>query len=212
MMAVIVSGAMPTRASRATVSRTPKPQSISRRVVPASTSRPFPSLPLPRQAKRTLLELILEQREDLLAVRRAVHDAGGILHRHQAAGIGLRHHNPVLFRLFRLLGLPELDLGHRIGEPAFRFFLRQVRIRIADEIKSLRTVAIDDGEAGAIERESDAAPRQLPPPSAPACRRRSSGVPETLPRARDSAASASNSSLHRLPVKSWSAIASRRGG
>src|ERR1700730_2466721 len=98
MMAVSVSGPTPMRASLATVSRMPKPQSISTRVAPASTRRPLPSLPLPRQAKRTLLELILEQREDPFAVRRIVHGAGRILHRHQAAGIGLRYHYPVLFR------------------------------------------------------------------------------------------------------------------
>ena len=43
----------PSRARRATVSRMPKPQSISTRVPPASTTRPLPSLPLPREAKRT---------------------------------------------------------------------------------------------------------------------------------------------------------------
>src|SRR5437868_8716728 len=135
MMALIVSGVTRMRASLATVSRMPKPQSISSRVAPTSTSRPLPSLPLPRQAKRTLLELILEQGEDSFAVRRAVGGAGRILHRHQAAGIGLRYHHPVLLRLLGLLGLPELKLGERIVQPALLFFLRQVGIRIADVIE-----------------------------------------------------------------------------
>src|SRR6266851_3636380 len=161
MMAVMVSGAMPMRASLATVARIPKPQTMSTRVAPASTSRPLPSLPLPRQAKRTLLELILEQRKDPFAVCRTVRDASRILHRHQAAGIGLRYHYPVLFGFLRLLGLPELKLVERVGQPALLFFLGKVRIRIADEIESFRTVAIDDRKAGAIEREPDAAPRAV---------------------------------------------------
>src|SRR6202790_4960556 len=158
MMAVIVSGATPMRASLATVSRMPKPQSMSTRVVPASTSRPLPSLPLPRQAKRTLLELILEQRKDPFAVCRTVRVAGRILHRHQAAGIGLRYHYPVLFRFLRLLGLPGRELVERVRQPGFLLFPGKVRIRVADEIESFRTVAIDDRKAGAIEREPDAAP------------------------------------------------------
>src|ERR1700682_5751536 len=163
MRAVTASGATPMRASLATVSRMPKPQSMSTRVAPASTSRPLPSLPLPRQAKRTLLKLVLEQREDLLAVGRTVRDARGILHRHQAAGIGLRYHYPILFRLRdRIGGLPELNLGDRLRQPAVVFFPgSQVRIRVADKIQSFRTVTIDDGKAGAIEREPDATPRAV---------------------------------------------------
>src|ERR1700682_1791371 len=162
MRAVTVSGSTPMRASLATVSRMPKPQSMSTRVAPASTSRPLPSLPLPRQAKRTLLELVLEQREDLLAVRRAVRDARGILHRHQAAGIGLRYHYPILFRLRYRIGLPKLNLGDRLRQPAVVFFAgSQVRIRVADKIQSFRSVTIDDGKAGAIEREPDATPRAV---------------------------------------------------
>src|ERR1022692_282959 len=162
MMALIDSRETPIRASLATASRMPKPQSINTRVAPASTRRPLPSLPLPRQAKRTLLELILEQREDLLAVRRVIRDAGGILHCHQAGGIGLRHDYPILFRRLRLVGLPELQLLHRSLEPPFVLLLLfEIRIRIADKIKSLRTVAIDDGEASAIEREPNATPRTV---------------------------------------------------
>src|SRR2546423_6879031 len=146
-MAAIVSGATPMRASLATVSRRPKPQSISTRVEPASTRRPLPSLPLPRQAKRTLLQLILEQGEDPLAVRRAVRGARGILHCHQAARIGLRHHHAVLLRLLGLLRLPELHLVDRIGEPPLFFFLRKVRIRGADVIEALRTIAVADRKA-----------------------------------------------------------------
>src|SRR5450432_258168 len=86
-MASRESGATPMRASRAAVSRTPNPQSIMMRVEPASTTSPLPSLPLPIEAKRindlhrfALLELVLEQREDLLARRRFVGDAARILH------------------------------------------------------------------------------------------------------------------------------------
>src|SRR3977135_2355583 len=136
MIAVTLSASTPSRARRATASRMPKPQSISTRVVPASTSRPLPSLPLPRQAKRTLLELILEQRKDPFAICRTVRVAGRILHRHQAARIGLRYHYPVLFRFLGLLGLPELKLVEGVGQPAFLFFPGKVRIRIADEIES----------------------------------------------------------------------------
>src|SRR5450755_289343 len=162
MMASIDSGRTPIRASLATVSRMPKPQSINTRVAPASTSRPLPSLPLPRQAKRTLLELILEQREDLVAVRRVIRGTGGILHRHQAGGIGLRHDHTVLFRLLGGVGLPELELLDRILEPTVVLLLLfEIRIRIADKIESLRTVAIDDGKASAIERESNATPRAV---------------------------------------------------
>src|SRR5438477_9414319 len=131
MMAVIVSGATPMRASLATVSRMPNPQSMSTRVAPASTSRPLPSLPLPRQAKRTLLELILEQRKDPFAVCRTVRGAGRILYRHQAAGIGLRYHYPVLFRFLRLPGLPALMLAGRVGPPALSLFLSKPRIVVA---------------------------------------------------------------------------------
>src|ERR1700682_1636653 len=163
MRAVTVSGSTPMRASLATVSRMPKPQSMSTRVAPASTSRPLPSLPLPRQAKRTLLELVLEQREDLLAVGRTVRDARGILHRHQAAGTGLRYHYPILFRLRgRIGGLPELNLRDRLRQPAVVFFPgSQVWIRVAEKIQSFGTVTIDDGKAGAIEREPDSTPRAV---------------------------------------------------
>ena len=50
-----------------------------------------------------LLELILEQREDLLAVRALVGRAVRILHGHEAARVGRRDGDPVL------LGL--LDVG-----------------------------------------------------------------------------------------------------
>src|SRR5207244_13615631 len=119
MIAVTVSGATPIRASRATVSRTPKPQSISTRVAPTSTSRPLPSLPLPSDAKRIppspawskrawarSLELVLQQREYLVAVGRAVGDARGVLDRNDGGGIGLSPDNAILPR-------PVLGAGRR---------------------------------------------------------------------------------------------------
>src|SRR5215212_8588533 len=111
-------GARPTRSSRALVSPSVKPQSIMTRVAPLSTTSPLPELPLPsevnlsmlprgvdrqrscpvqrpprcRSSRRCpLLELVVEEREDLLArgarFRRALH----VLHlhlRHARAGVG----------------------------------------------------------------------------------------------------------------------------
>ena len=56
------------------------------------------------------------------------------------------------------VGLPE----HQLVEEAL-VLLRAVGlgIGIADEIGALRAVAVDDGEADAVEREADAAPRAV---------------------------------------------------
>src|ERR1700694_4250627 len=169
MIAVTVSGATPIRASRATVSRTPKPQSISTRVAPTSTSRPLPSLPLPSDAKRMplsrawskrararSLELVLQQREDLVAVGRAIRDARRVLDRDDAGRIGLSHEGAILLRFFLVVALPELELI----EPAFLLGI-EVGVGIAHEVQPLGTVAVDDGEAGAVEREAYAPPRPI---------------------------------------------------
>src|SRR4029453_7196566 len=95
------SGATPSRSSRPAVSRTPNPQSMRMRVVPASTTSPLPSLPLPIDAKRISaarrsLQLILEQREDLLAVLRLVGRPGRVLHAHDGRRCFLDDLDPVL--------------------------------------------------------------------------------------------------------------------
>src|SRR5438445_9890277 len=101
------------RSRRITVSRTPNPQSMSTHVPPASTTRPFPSLPLPSDAKRMcaarLLQLVFEQRENLLAVGALVGGAVRVLHGHEAVRVGLGHGDPVLLGLVDVV-LPEHQL------------------------------------------------------------------------------------------------------
>src|SRR5437868_15051830 len=91
----ICEGLSPTRSRRALVSASVKPQSIITRVAPLSTTSPLPELPLPREVNLNttlprgvdrqlccpverpprcrdvrccpLLELVVEQRQDLLA-------------------------------------------------------------------------------------------------------------------------------------------------
>src|SRR5438477_5762010 len=158
-IAVRSPGRSPRRAMRATVSRMPNPQSTSTRVAPFSTTSPLPSLPLPREAKRTrappLLQLVFEKRQDLLAGNALVGRPARILHGHHAARVGLRDGDPVLLGFF-VLALPE----HEFVQEAF--VLRgRLRIGVADEILALRAVAIDDGEADPIERQANAAPRAI---------------------------------------------------
>src|SRR5512132_884557 len=167
--ALIVSGATPRRASRATVSRTAKPQSMRTRVSPTSTTRPLPSLPLPSDAKRIgrsrrpcrLLELVAQQRQDALARLRAIRVARRILAAHGALRRGLDDLDPVLFRLVLVVGLPERQ---ELRQKAFLAVLaRHVGVGIgeAHEIDSGRAIAIDDGEAAAVERETHATPRAI---------------------------------------------------
>src|SRR4029077_5227606 len=113
-IAVSDDGARPKRPRRRAVPRTPNPQSISIRVPPASTTRPLPSLPLPREAKRMpcaapLLELVAQEREDLLAGCALVGGAVRVLNGHEAARIGFRDVDPVLLDLLGV-GLPEHEL------------------------------------------------------------------------------------------------------
>src|SRR5512137_1464622 len=94
-IAVIDDGASPSRPRRVAAPRTPNPQSISTRVPPDSTTSPLPSLPLPRDAKRMraapLLELIAQERGDLLAGRALVGGAVRVLHGHETAWGCIRH-------------------------------------------------------------------------------------------------------------------------
>src|SRR3954468_16717733 len=163
-MAESDSGSPPIRWSRIAVSRTPKPQSIKTRVVPASTMSPLPSLPLPIDAKRIrawrLLELVLEEGEYLFAVLRAIRIALRILHTHDARRRNFDDLDPVLLRLVLVVGLPEHEFRHPTLL-AIPFRHVGVGIGIANEIDAGRTIAVDDGEARAVEGEPDAAPRAI---------------------------------------------------
>src|SRR6188474_141487 len=152
-------GARPRRPRRVAVSRTPNPQSIMTREVPASTTSPLPSLPLPNDAKRisvrASLQLVLEQREDPVARRRLVRRTLRILHRHEAARRGLDDRDPVLLGLLGFVLAPE----RKFREPALVALVDVgVGIRIANEIEAIAAVAVHDREPAAVEREPDAAP------------------------------------------------------
>src|SRR5215510_13397062 len=156
MIAERHSASNPSRARRAAVSLTPKPQSIRTRVEPASTMSPLPSLPLPIDAKRIklfcLFELVLEERENLLAVLRAIGLAFRVLHAYDARRRCFDDLDPILFRLVLLVGFPE----HELREPAFRSVLLghfRIGIGVANEIDTRRAIAVDNGEARAVERE-----------------------------------------------------------
>src|SRR3990172_3490909 len=159
-------GARPRRVSRRSVSSVENPQSTRMRVEPASTTRPFPSLPLPSDAKRTAvtrsavrapspasLQLIVEEREDLL--RRTGRVGLAVLAEHLDLGVvgdALDDHL-ILHRLRRLVGPPERELV----EPPVLLVVGR-RIDVAHEVDALRPVAVLDGEADAVERQADAAP------------------------------------------------------
>src|SRR5262245_9668437 len=99
------------------------------RVPPASTTRPLPSLPLPIDAKRIgcgsagrgdasregLLELVLKQRQDPLAVLRLVGCAVRILDADDAGGRRFGDLDPVLLWLVLVVRLPEHQLGQKAG-------------------------------------------------------------------------------------------------
>src|SRR6187455_2508374 len=155
-------GARPIRARRTAVSRTPNPQSIMTREAPASTTSPLPSLPLPNDAKRisprALLELVLEERQDPVARRRLVRRALRVLHGHEALRRRLDDGDPVLLGLLAFVLAPE----HELGEEALVALADVgVGIGVAHVIQAVAAVAVDDGEAAAVEREADAAPRAV---------------------------------------------------
>src|SRR5687767_1159606 len=156
-------GERPRRSRRSRVSAMVNPQSIITRVLPLSTTSPLPELPLPRDAKRsaTLLELVVEQRQDLLAGARRVRGALRVLHghlRHARARVG---HVDAELRLaaLRRVRLPELEL---VEEPGLILGLLRrdvaLGIDVAHEEEALRAVAVLDGEADAVEREAHAPP------------------------------------------------------
>src|SRR5690606_24476411 len=171
-----VAGSQPSARSRRSASRNPNPQSTSTRCSEApsrvSTSSALPSLPLPRLAKRTaklpgacpcpLPELFLQQREDL---RRGIGvDPGrciafAIEHRNLRAGARAFGLEPELLRDF-LLRLAAEDPTEETGL-AVRPSRLRLGVDVAHEIQPLRTIAIVDGEAAAVEREADLAPRPV---------------------------------------------------
>src|SRR6185369_13007227 len=86
---------------------------------------------------RSLFELVLQQREDLLAGWTLVRRARCILHGDETPGIGFRDHDPILFRFFRGVA-PEHELRQETG-----VLLDHIGIGITDVIEALRAVAID---------------------------------------------------------------------
>src|SRR5262245_7556576 len=162
-------GARPMRASRRSVSSVEKPQSIRRRVAPASTTSPFPWLPLPSDANRTArptrsaaaapasFQLVVQEREDLLGRAGRVRGTVLAVHLHLALVDAAVLHGHLVLRGLRRLGrAPERELG----EEAVVLLLVGGGIHVADEIDALRPVAVLDREPDTIEREPD------PPPGA----------------------------------------------
>src|SRR5438445_7320704 len=113
-IASMSSGSRPLRVSRASNSRNVKPQSTSTRVVvmPSlpSTSVALPPLPLPRLQKRiTSLQILDEQRDDLLAGLAVLRRARRIEHRHRAAVAIALDGDAVLGRAAGLVLLAEAE-------------------------------------------------------------------------------------------------------
>src|SRR5690606_17435898 len=161
-IASIAAGSRPRLRRRRSTSRTPNPQSTSTQPAasPPSTSSALPSLPLPRLAKRTaLLHLLLQQRQDAcdgLAVDLADGLALRVAHLDDAAIALAAHLDPEARAGFGARFAAEQarqEAGFFAGATAF-----DLRIDVADEIHALRTVAILDGEAAAIERQADTPP------------------------------------------------------
>src|SRR5437763_3364700 len=173
-MASIWSASMPAAASRLSSSRMPRPQSTSR-CVGAPSARAWmmvalPVLPLPRDLNRikagpsrrtgparagpvfNLLQVVGDHLHDPLRVRGGLGRAVGIEHRH---GGGLAFGLQVDAVLQRLLG--GTAAAEDLAEEA-RLLLVGVRRHVAHEVGPLAAVAIFHGEAGAIQREADAAP------------------------------------------------------
>src|SRR5690606_26613870 len=163
-------GSSPSLPRRVAVSASPKPQSSRMRVLPDSTTRALPWLPLPRKAKRirltrawtqpafALLQFRLQQGKDATGVRAGGLFALGIQHAHLAAVGAIRHADAVLLLLAgRIAAAPERELR----QEAPGIFRHRFGIDIAHVIKALRTVAILHREADAVEGESDPAPRPV---------------------------------------------------
>src|SRR4051812_153021 len=145
-------GSRPRRARRRSVSRRLSPQSISTRVRSACATRQLPPEPLASEAKRSnLLQLLKQQREDALRGFRAVGGAILVEHVDLARGTRLADLHAVLLGLdFRVAREPACQDAARV--------LLGVRIGVAHEVDALLAVAVLDGEADAVERQTDAPP------------------------------------------------------
>src|SRR3954468_6727061 len=145
-------GSRPRRARRRSVSRRLSPQSISTRVRSACATRQLPPEPLASEAKRSnLLQLLKEQRQDALRGFRALGRAILVEHVDLARGTRLAGLHAVLLGLdFRVAREPACQDAARV--------LLGVRIGVAYEVDALLAVAVLDGGADAVERQTDAPP------------------------------------------------------
>src|SRR3569833_1735361 len=149
------------RASRAMLSASPKPQSINTRVEPASTTRPLPSLPLPRLANRITpvpasLQLVVQQLDDAIlrvGVGRLAVGAGDA---NPALLARFADHDLQLRRGLRLLATPE----GKLDEHAFVALTGVVDtgVDVAHVVDALGAVAVLHGKAHAVERQADTTP------------------------------------------------------
>src|SRR3569623_1797485 len=149
------------RASRAMLSASPKPQSISTRVEPASTTRPLPSLPLPRLANRITpvpasLQFVVQQLDDAILRVGVGRLAGGTGDANPALLARFANHDLQLRRGLRLLAAPEGELGKH----AFVAFAGVVDtgVDVADVVDALGAVAVLHGKAHAVKRQADTTP------------------------------------------------------
>src|SRR3990172_666365 len=175
MMPARSAGSRPMRASRRVASRREKPQSSSRRVGPASTTSPLPSLPLPSDAKRTtlppcpvpdspacqdLLQLRVQKRQYLPRRLGLVRLTFLAEHLDLARVFLVLDLHSVLLRRpwIGAAGFPEHQLGKEALVPLATALRVLLRIDVADKEYPLGTVAILDRKADPIECESDPAP------------------------------------------------------
>ena len=100
-----------TRNRSGPASRRPRPggRCLRCRCRATRSAQPVSALDRWKRAWPRSLELVLQEREDLVAVGRPVGRAGRILHRHDAVRIGLRDDDAVLLGLVLVAGLPELE-------------------------------------------------------------------------------------------------------
>ena len=159
--------ASPARASRTSSSRSEKPASTRSRVVVIplvpSTTVALPPLPLPRLRNRITrrracrsLQVVEKQAGDALAVLAAFRLALRVEHGDGAASAFSGDLDAVLGQAVRVVLL--LSEAEQPAEEPGLFAAGESRVDIADEIETLRTVAIFDREAAAVEGDADPAP------------------------------------------------------
>src|SRR5262245_30510766 len=154
-------GSRPRRPRRLAVSARPKPQSSRTRVVPDSTTRALPWLPLPREAKRmppvtrstacapasALFQLRLQQGKDAAGTGLAGLLPLGVQHAYFAALVGAGHADAELLLLLGGVVAPECELGHE----ASRLLVDGIRIHVANVVQALGAVAILDGKPDTVQ-------------------------------------------------------------